>query len=645
MALVSTSVNAMKMLPQHNNPVRPVAGRLALALLAMAVLAVAAEAPSVDRTWDLKLADQPSGSFTESSLVGANGNVTTKERMAMEINRLGSKVSITNETETVENRAGEMQSVIATLSSSQAATRLRVTRSDGALQIETEAGGKTYEKKVPVTGTIVGPKGIEKLSRENLKKEGAMISYRMFSPEFGSVATMERKVVGTIEDKGRNLLKCEETIEGFPGKQFVTIDENGRWITRQQTFPFGELVIEPSTHGHTAQAPAAPASTTLPKESYDRTMARSNIPLPDPRGISALTLRIRHLKPDLGWPDLEGPGQRIMEKSSSTMLLQLRRQEPESGKSDDKPDESCLRPNALIQSDDPEIIRIAREVTANVERDFEKARRLHNWVNQNVKFDLGIALAPASEVVRNRRGTCVAYAVLLAALERAAGLPSRVIMGFAYANGIWGGHAWTEVYLDQRWIALDSALFSPGPADAARLRFGASSGDDQLIKILAAGAQLYGNVECLVTAFELNGRVVKVPEKTARYEIAGQRYSNPWLGFSVEAPEGFRFTKTDAVFPDRTILAVEGPQARKITVSMSNVGADAEAAVKEAFSSLDHPKFSKHTVGALTGEMASTPKAVRLIWRQGNSLWVLTAEGDSPDKLLEQIAATWRWTS
>lgn len=632
------------MLPQ-NNDLRHVAGRLALALLAMAVTAVAAEAPPIDRTWVLKLADQPSGSFTESSLVGADGTATTKERMAMEINRLGNKVSITNETETVEDRAGEMQSLIATISSSQAATRLRVTRSNGALQIETDAGGKTYEKKVPFTGTIVGPKGLEKLSREKLTKEGATISYRMFSPEFGNVTTMERKVVGTIDDKGRKLRKCEETVEGFPGKQFVTIDENGRWITRQQTFPFGELIIEPSTHGKTAGAAAPPATTKLPNESYDRTMARSNIPLPDPRGISALTLRIRHLKPDLGWPDLEGPGQRIMEKSSSTMLLQLRRQEMESGKTNDKPDESCLRPNALIQSDDPEVLRIARELTANVEGDFEKARRLHNWVNRNVKFDLGIALAPASEVVRNRRGTCVAYAVLLAALERAAGLPSRVIMGFAYANGIWGGHAWTEVYLDQRWIALDSALFSPGPADAARLRFGASSGDDQLIKILAAGAQLYGNVECEVTAFELNGRAVEVSEKAVPYEIAGPRYSNPWLRFSLEAPEGFRFTQTDAVFPDRTIVAVEGPQARKVTVSMTNLGAEAEAAVKEAFSSLDNPKFSKHTVGALTGEMASTPKAARLVWRQGNSLWVLTAEGESPDKLLEQIAATWRWTS
>ena len=617
-----------------------------MALLAMIALAVAADPPAPgERHWDLILADQPSGSFTESSLAGTDGNVTTKERMAMEINRLGSKVSITNETETVENRAGEMQSVVATISSSQAATRLRVTRRDEALQIVTEAGGKSYEKKVPFTGTIVGPKGIERLSRENLKKEGATISYRMFSPELGNVATMERKVVGTIDDQGRKLLKCEETIEGFPGKQFVTIDEHGRWVTRQQTFPFGELVIKPANRTSTTQASAPPASTSLPKESYDRTMARSNIPLPDPRGIPALTLRVRHLKPELGWPDLEGIGQRVVEKSSSTVLLEIRRRENASGQADDKPDESCLRPNALIQSDDAEVIRIAREVTANVQGDFEKARRLQDWVSQNLQFDLGIALAPASEVVRNRRGTCVAYAVLLAALQRAAGLPSRVVMGFAYANGIWGGHAWTEAYLDHRWIDLDAALFSPGPADAARLRFGASAGDDQLIKILAAGAQLYGNVECQVTAFELNGRTIKVPEKSARYEIAGQRYSNPWLGFSLEAPEGFRFTTTDAVFPDRTLVAIEGPQGRKITLTMTNLGADAEAAVKGAISSLGDVKSRAHKVGLLSGEMASSPKGARLVWRQGNSLWVLTAEGDSPDKLLEQIAASWRWTS
>lgn len=629
------------MLPHSRSSFRNVFGRLALAFVAIASGALAEDAPvPVERRWELKLNGQPSGSFTESSSAGNDGSVITRERMVMEINRLENRVTIESDTETAENSEGVMQSVRATLSSSQAPTRIRATRADGVFQIETEAGGKSYTKTIPATRAILGPKGIEKLSRQELTKEGGATSYRMFSPELGNVATVNRKVVGIIGDNGRTLFKCEEIIEGFPGKQFVTIDRSGRWTTRQQTFPFGELVIEPS--GTTA---ASPSSTALPKESYDRTMARSNILLPDPRSIQGVTLRLRHLSPNLGWPELEGSGQHVLEKTSSTMVLQVQRREKGAGPSDGKPDENCLRPNALVQSDDAEVIRIAREVTANVEGEFEKARRLQDWVNQNLKFDLGIALAPASEVARNRRGTCVAYAVLLAALERAAGLPSRVVMGFAYANGIWGGHAWTEAYLDHRWIVLDAALFSPGPADAARFRFGASAGEDQLVKILAAGAQLYGNVECHVIDFELNGRVVKVPETVARYEIAGQRYSNRWLGFSFQAPPGYTFTTTDAVFPDRTVVALERPESGKISLTMTNMGADPDAAVKEAFSSLGNPSTRVHKIGSLTGEIASTPKAARLVWRRGNSLWVLTAEGGSPDKLLEQIAATWRWSS
>jgi hypothetical protein len=57
-----------------------------------------------------------------------------------------------------------------------------VTRAEHVLKIETEAGGKSYQKEIPFTGALLGPKGIEKASRENLKKEGSMILYRIFAP-------------------------------------------------------------------------------------------------------------------------------------------------------------------------------------------------------------------------------------------------------------------------------------------------------------------------------------------------------------------------------------------------------------------------------------------------------------------------------
>jgi hypothetical protein len=42
-------------------------------------------------------------------------------------------------------------------------------------------------------------------------------------------------------------------------------------------------------------------------------------------------------------------------------------------------------------------------------------------------------------------------------------------MGYVYASGIWGGHAWVEVLVGNEWIPIDAAAYSSGPADAARI--------------------------------------------------------------------------------------------------------------------------------------------------------------------------------
>jgi len=629
--------------------------RLLVRLIAIAFSAITApkgvaEPAPIERVWQLKVAGQPSGTFTESTVTTPDGKVKTKEIMSLEMNRLGSKVSMTTESESVESNDGALESLTGSISSSQAVTRVRATRVNAALDVETEAGGKSYQKKLPLKGPVLGPKGVEKLSRDNLKTEGATASFQMFSAEVAGIVSITRKAIGNAEHGGRKLVKVEETIEGMPGAQLITLDENGRWVTRQQSLPFGDLVMEPSTQptppGQSA-VPAAKPETTLPSESYDKTMARSNILLPYPRTLTAVTLKLHHQKPDLGWPGLDSSNQRVLEKSDTLRLVEVRGSKAPtrvSAKSE-TPDESYSRPNALIQSDDSEVIRIAREATGEVKGDFEKARRLQDWVSKNLDFDLGIALAPASEVVRNRRGTCIAYAVLLASLQRAVGLPSRVAMGYAYANGIWGGHAWSEVFIDGQWVALDAALYGPGTADAARLWFGASSGDDQLIKLIAAASQMYGYVDFRVVSFERNGRTIKVPENTARHTIEGNRYSNPWLAFSFEAPPSFRFTKMDAVFPDPTIVELEGPGGARVSVKVSNVGADIASSKKKLVSSFAEDKMSSRTMGKLTGDAASTQKAACFLFKQGNSLWSITVEGESGNRLLEQIATSWRWTS
>jgi transglutaminase-like putative cysteine protease len=66
--------------------------------------------------------------------------------------------------------------------------------------------------------------------------------------------------------------------------------------------------------------------------------------------------------------------------------------------------------------------------------------------------------------------------MLLAALLRAAGIPSRVAVGVTYADGEFISHMWTEAYLND-WTALDATLSGGDVVDATHIKLAASALD------------------------------------------------------------------------------------------------------------------------------------------------------------------------
>ncbi|MCA9109995.1 MAG: transglutaminase domain-containing protein, partial [Planctomycetaceae bacterium] len=74
---------------------------------------------------------------------------------------------------------------------------------------------------------------------------------------------------------------------------------------------------------------------------------------------------------------------------------------------------------------------------------------------------------------------CTEHAVLLAGMLRAKGIPSRVAVGLVYVARLsaFGGHMWTEAYLDGRWVPLDSTL-GYGGIGAGHIKFADSSLSD-----------------------------------------------------------------------------------------------------------------------------------------------------------------------
>ena len=112
-----------------------------------------------------------------------------------------------------------------------------------------------------------------------------------------------------------------------------------------------------------------------------------------------------------------------------------------------------------ITSDDETIKRMGVIVAANSVLPEDKCRRLTDHVFKKMRgSSFSTSLTPANEVARSMQGDCTEYAVLLSALMRSQGVPSRVAIGFVYVPNppAFAPHMWTEAFIDDKWIPFDA---------------------------------------------------------------------------------------------------------------------------------------------------------------------------------------------
>jgi hypothetical protein len=122
-----------------------------------------------------------------------------------------------------------------------------------------------------------------------------------------------------------------------------------------------------------------------------------------------------------------------------------------------------------LQSDDERVIKLAKEAIGDTKDALQAVRKIESFVAYYmVNKGLSVGYASAVEVAESRQGDCTEYAVLSAALCRAVGIPSRVVMGIAYIEKYmemenrFGGHAWTEAYVGDKWVGIDAAFKGAG---------------------------------------------------------------------------------------------------------------------------------------------------------------------------------------
>lgn len=133
-----------------------------------------------------------------------------------------------------------------------------------------------------------------------------------------------------------------------------------------------------------------------------------------------------------------------------------------------------LEPENLVESDDPVLVKKARELTKGSKDSWEAVRRLSKWVAEEIPYQ--IPGGSARHTFDTRKGECASHSRLLTAFCRAVGIPARQVSGCMYApnyGGSFGQHVWNEIYMGKGgWITVDSTAHEIDYVDSGHIRLG-----------------------------------------------------------------------------------------------------------------------------------------------------------------------------
>ncbi len=450
------------------------------------LLAEAALSVSPGATYYQVLLGQEQIGFATNKVDTLTDAIRVEDAMLLQIPALGSLQRVDARTEAHLTRSLKLVGFDATLRSDDARFAATGTVSgDTLLTVEITSGDSPRTVRVPLDEPIVlpGPMPLQLTFGGGLEV-GKRYSLRMFDPlllaarEITVTVTAESTLVvpdsATLDPATDTWIPARwDTLRAWRVSQELSGVEVNAWIDEM-----GQIVEATSPMGFALRRTAFEIA-------YENFRRRGPTPLAGASDIIRGTaiaanigvgteqlreLRARLTGVDLTRFDLGGGRQRL---AGDTLIV---RREPETAMRPTyvlprAPDSlrPFLRPEPLIQSDDPRIQAQARQIVGRERQPRRAAQQLVRWVYRELDKRVTVSVPNALEVLSSRAGDCNEHTVLFVALARAIGIPARTAAGLVYVDDAFYYHAWPEVYLGE-WVAVDPT-FDQFPADAAHLRF------------------------------------------------------------------------------------------------------------------------------------------------------------------------------
>jgi len=438
--------------------------------------------------YSLRMGDRAIG-LSSSRLDTVPEGFVLEDQMNLELQALGQSGGVVARTEVVLSRTLTMREFSFTLDSDAGGFAAEgEVEGDSLLHVQIDGGGgvQRLEFRIPEAPLLASALPI-RLAKGGELRVGRTIRLPVFDPSSVSLRAVDVEVLEDVEmmlpdsalldpTTGRwvpsesspiRAWRLRETYGGVSVESWI--DEDGRVIESSSAMGFSvartpyELALQARDDGRRSEALGGSGRDVI-----FATAIASNVLLESPTAHDELRFVLSGI--ELAGFHLDGGRQELRGDT-----LVVRREEwrsIDSGYSLPYPRmdlREALEPEPLIQSGDPRIAELAREVAGRSESPRTAAERLTQFVFGALEKEVSFTLPSALQVLQSGRGDCNEHTVLFVALARSLGLPSRVAVGLVYLEGSFYYHAWPEVWLGE-WVAVDPT-FGQAPADGTHLRF------------------------------------------------------------------------------------------------------------------------------------------------------------------------------
>ena len=462
-----------------------------------------------ERWYVMRMQGERAGWMMERERETSKGNLLNETEMNLKIERLGTAMGISMRMGSMETPDGEMIEMRVLQDMGLATVKSTYTFEKDGVRVVTEQMGRKTEKVLPLPegggerGWLT-PREADRFEAAEIEKGETEFAYDTIDVSSGlQVVHVTRKIVGPtkVEVMGKVVpaIEWETTNSATPGlatREFV--DARGEMVRTAIDMAGIQMEILASDKAFAMSefdAPELMASTLVHPTGKEIVRPRTTR-----EGSYLLSVAEGEFP---AFPT--GGAQRFEALGEGRARVVVDVDDPLPATEAEIADKRYREAATTADSDDPAIKALVAQATTGMEdaSAIERARAIEKFVHEYISSkSLGVGFATASEVCQTREGDCSEHAVLLAAMLRADGIPSRGLSGLVYVDQfvgerkVFGYHMWAQGLIDvdgtPRWIDLDAAVY---PFDATHIAVSTSSlADDDVINSMVGVADLLNSL-------------------------------------------------------------------------------------------------------------------------------------------------------